>query len=119
VIASQYPQGMGAYTVVVEDDIDPSNLEQVLWAMVTRCRIERQIQIMTECHTNTVNTTIPLREKRSSDKAVPLTQGRIVVDACRDLSWKDDWYPIARVSPELRTRLLNKWHQLFSETGVA
>ncbi|OGA20158.1 MAG: hypothetical protein A3H32_02765 [Betaproteobacteria bacterium RIFCSPLOWO2_02_FULL_63_19] len=117
-IASQYPAEMGAYTVVVEDDIDPSNLEQVLWAMVTRCRIERQIQIITGCHTNNVNTAIPLKEKRSSDKAVPLTQGRIVIDACRDIAWKDDWYPISRVSNELRDKLMEKWHQVLTETGV-
>jgi len=49
---------------------------------------------------------------------VPLTQGRIVIDACRDVAWKDDWYPIARVSPELRNKLMDKWHQVLSETGV-
>lgn len=118
VIASQYPAEMGAYTVVVEEDIDPTNLEQVLWAMVTRCRLDRQVQILTGCHTNNVNTSIPLKEKRSSDKAVPLTQGRIVIDACRDLAWKEDWYPIAQASPELRSDLIKKWKSLLTETGV-
>jgi 4-hydroxy-3-polyprenylbenzoate decarboxylase len=118
-IASQYPAEMGAYTVVVEEDIDPSNLEQVLWAMVTRCRLDRQVQILTECHTNNVNTTIPLKEKRSSDKPLPLTAGRIVIDACRDLSWKEDWYPIARATPELRNQLMEKWKSIFDETGVS
>lgn len=113
-IASQYPAEMGSYTVVVEDDIDPSNLDQVLWAMATRARLDRQIQILPGCHTNNVNTAIPLKEKRSSEKAVPLTAARVVIDACRDLSWKDDWYPIARVSPELRTQLLEKWKSVFS-----
>lgn len=113
-IASQYPAEMGAFTVVVEEDIDPSNLEQVLWAMVTRARLDRQIHILPGCHTNNVNTAIPLKEKRSSDKAVPLTAARVVVDACRDISWKDDWYPIARVSPELRINLLKKWEATLS-----
>jgi len=102
----------------VEDDIDPSNLDQVIWAMCTRCRIEKQIQIIQNCHTNNVNTAIPLKEKRSSDKAVPLTQGRIVIDACRDVKWQEDWYPLAKVSNELRNKLLDKWHQVFTETGV-
>jgi len=112
-IASQYPAEMGALTVVVEEDIDPSNLDQVLWAIVTRARLDRQIQILPDCHTNNVNTAIPLKEKRSSEKAVPLTAARVVIDACRDLSWKDDWYPMARVSPELRAQLLNKWKPIF------
>jgi len=118
VIASQYPAEQGAYTVVVEDDIDPSNLEQVLWSMVTRCRLDRQVEIITGCHTNNVNTAIPLSEKRSSGKATPLTAARIVVDACRDIAWKEDWYPIARISPELRATLVEKWKGVLSETGV-
>jgi len=117
-VASQYPAEMGSFTVVVEEDIDPSNLDQVIWAMVTRCRLDRQVQMLTGCHTNNVNTTIPLKEKRSSDKPVPLTAGRIVIDACRDLAWKEDWYPIARLSDELKAKLTDKWKTLFTETGV-
>lgn len=113
-IASQYPAHMGAYTVVVEQDIDPSNLDQVLWAMVTRARLDRQIHIIPNCHTNNVNTTIPPEEKMAGDRQRPITSTRVVIDACRDLSWKDDWYPVARISPELRTQLLDKWKGVFS-----
>ncbi|MDP2917358.1 MAG: UbiD family decarboxylase [Dehalococcoidia bacterium] len=113
-IASQYPAECGAYTVVVEEDIDPSNLDQVLWAMVTRARLDRQIEILPYCHTNNVHPAIPLKEKRATEHAVPLTAARVVIDACRDLSWKNDWYPIARMSPELRTKLLEKWKSVFS-----
>jgi len=112
-IASQYPAHMGAYTVVVEEDIDPSNLEQVLWAMVTHSRLDRQIHIIPNCHTNNVNTTIPPEEKMAGNRQKPLTSARVVIDACRDLSWKEDWYPIARVSPELRTELMEKWKSVF------
>jgi len=113
-IASQYPSEMGAYTVIVEEDIDPSNLDQVLWAMVTRSRLDRSIQILPFTHTNNVNTAIPPSEKRSTDKAVPMTAARVVIDACRDFSWKEDWYPIARMSPELRTKTMDKWSSLLS-----
>ena len=118
VIASQYPAEMGAITVVVEEDLDPSNLEQVLWAVVTRCRLDRQVEFISGCHTNNVNTSIPLKEKRSSDKPVPLTQARMIIDACRDYSWKEDWYPITRVSPDLREQLFAKWKEVLIETGV-
>jgi len=109
IIASQYSAEMGAYTVVVEEDIDPSNLDDVLWAMVTRARLDRQIHIIPDCHTNNVHPAIPPSEKRSTEKSVPLTAARVVIDACRDFSWKDEWYPIARMSPELRTKIKEKW----------
>lgn len=114
-IASQYPAEMGAYTVVVEEDIDPSNMDQVVWAMVTRSRLDRSIHIIPYCHTNNVNPSIPPAEKRSTDKPRPLTSARVVIDACRDFSWKEDWYPIARISPELRTKITEKWMSDLSE----
>jgi len=114
-IASQYPSEMGAYTVVVEEDIDPSNLDQVLWAMVTRTLLDRSIQIIPNCHTYNGHSAIPLAEKRATDKPKPLTAARVVIDACRDLSWKEDWYPIARISPELRTQIIEKWKSILSK----
>lgn len=113
-VASQYPAEMGSYTIVVEEDIDPSNLDQVLWAMVTRSRLDRAIQILPHCHTNNVHTAIPPQEKRSTEKGKPLTAARVVIDACRDLSWKEDWYPIARMSPELRAKTIEKWKTVLS-----
>jgi 4-hydroxy-3-polyprenylbenzoate decarboxylase len=113
-IASQYSAEMGAYTIVVEEDIDPSNLDQVLWAMVTRSRLDHAIQILPHCHTNNVHPAIPPSEKRSTEKGKPLTAARVVIDACRDLSWKEDWYPIARMSPELRTKITEKWRSILS-----
>ena len=113
-IASQYPGEMGGYTVVVEEDIDPSNLDEVLWAMVTRSRLDRAIQILPDCHAYNGHPAIPPGEKRSSQKGKPLTAARVVIDACRDLSWKEDWYPISRISPELRREVMEKWKAVLS-----
>lgn len=115
IIASQYPAEMGAYTVVVDDDIDPSDLQQVLWAMVTRARLERQIHIIADCHTNNVHPAIPPAEKMAGDRQRPITAGRVVIDACRDYSWKEDWYPVARISSDLRRQVLTKWDSLLSK----
>ncbi len=114
-IASQYPLAMGGYTVVVEDDIDPSNMGQVIWAMTTRARLDRSVQIVPNCPSSNVDPTIPTSEKRATDKPKPLTAARVVIDACRDLSWKEDWYPIARISPELRTKTIEKWTSVLSK----
>jgi UbiD family decarboxylase len=115
IIASQYPAEMGSFTVVVEEDIDPSNLEQVLWAMATRARLDRQIHIMPYCHTNNVHPAIPPSEKVIDGKSQLLTSARVVIDACRDISWKDDWYPIAKISPELQAEIEKRWASVLSE----
>ncbi len=114
-IASQYSAEMGSYTVVVEEDIDPSNLDQVLWAMVTRSRLDTAIQVLPQCHTNNVHPASPPGEKRSTEEGKPLTAARVVIDACRDITWKKDWYPIARISPELQREIEGKWKSILSE----
>lgn len=88
---------------------------QVIWAMVTRARLDRSIHIIPNCHTNNVHPAIPPAEKMAGDKQKPLTAARVVIDACRDLSWKEDWYPIARISPELRTKIREKWKSILSK----
>jgi 4-hydroxy-3-polyprenylbenzoate decarboxylase len=113
-IAAQFSPEMGAYTVVVEEDIDPSNMDQVLWAMTTRSRLEKQIHIVNGCHTNNVNPTFSPAEKMNGEKLRIITHGRVVIDACRDLSWKDDWYPMARMSPEIKSKTLEKWQSVLS-----
>ena len=114
-IAAQFSPEMGAYTVVVEEDIDPSNLEQVLWAMATRSRLDKQIHLVHGCHTNNVNPTFSPAEKMDGEKKRIITQTRVVIDACRDLSWKDDWYPMAKMKPEMRENTLTKWQSVLSK----
>ena len=115
ILASQYSAEMGAFTVVVDEDIDPSNMDQVLWAMVTRTRLDRQIHIIPHCHTNNVHPAIPPEEKMQDGRKKLLTAARVVIDACRDLSWKKDWYPVSRISPELKEKTLAKWHSLLAD----
>jgi 4-hydroxy-3-polyprenylbenzoate decarboxylase len=49
-LAAQCTAGayFGKYVIVVDDDIDPSNVYQVLWAMATRSRPSQSIDILRE-----------------------------------------------------------------------
>ena len=115
-IASQCPSDTGKYTVVVEEDIDPSNLEQVIWAMITRTLPDKSIHILDNCRSSNVDPAIPLKAKLETPKS--LTASRVVINACRDLSWKDDWYPIARMSPEILDKTYKKWNSVIGELDL-
>lgn len=109
VIASQFLH-QGRYTIVVEEDIDPSDLEQVIWAISTRSKPDQSIEIIRRCRSSSSDPTIPLEEKKKYKVAPkPLHNSRAIIDACRPLEWKEDWYPIARLSPELRAKILDRW----------
>ncbi|MBI4332661.1 MAG: UbiD family decarboxylase [Chloroflexi bacterium] len=113
-IISQRPN-VGKYTVVVEDDIDPSNLEEVVWAITTRAMPKDSIQILERCRSGSSDTTIPVKEKKQYQIAPkPLYSSRVVIDACRPLESKNEWYPIAGISPQLREQIFEKWKDVLS-----
>ncbi len=114
-IASQSPH-MGRYTVVVEEDIDPSDLKQVLWAIATRGRPHESIQLLYDCRSTSADPTIPLEEKlKYKVPPKPLYNSRVLIDACRRMEKKEDWYPIAAMSPELKAKITGKWQGVLSE----
>ena len=47
VVAGSYMSNMlGRYTIIVDEDIDPSNISEVLWALATRCDPETSVDII-------------------------------------------------------------------------
>jgi UbiD family decarboxylase len=108
-VASQYPH-QGRYTIVVEDDVDPSNLEQVIWSICTRGKPDEAIEILHHCRSNSSDPTITPEEKlKYKTTPKPLHNARVIIDACRPLEWKNDWYPVVRMSTELREKIIRKW----------
>ena len=115
-IASQVTPGIGRYTIVVDEDIDPSNLSQVMWAVATRADPERSIQILPHYGTSSTDITVSPEEKRKwKVTPKPLYSSRAVIDACQPFEWKEEWYPVAKISSELRGQLVKKWEWLFKE----
>lgn len=113
--ASQFPH-QGRYTIVVEEDIDPSDLEQVIWALCTRNKPHEAIQVLNHCRSNSSDTTISMDEKRRYEvPPKPLHNSRTVIDACRPLEWKKDWYPMAKLSQDLREKILSKYGESLKE----
>jgi UbiD family decarboxylase len=109
-IGSQCLTHSGRYTIVVDDDIDPSNLQQVMWAVVTRGQPHNAIHIIPRCHATSTDPAIPLEEKRKFKVAPkPLYSSRVVIDACQGYEHKADWYPISGSKPEVREQILKKW----------
>ena len=77
---------------------------------------ERSIEILRHCRTTSADPAVSPREKRKTKLAPkPLYSSRAVIDACRPYEWKDEFYPVAQVSNELRLQLLDKWGHLFKE----
>jgi 4-hydroxy-3-polyprenylbenzoate decarboxylase len=117
VIASQFwGCGVGRYTILVDDDIDPTNLEEVIWAINTRVRPHEAIQIMNRCRSANHDPAIPIAEKEKYLIAPkPLYTSKAVINACQPFEHKGNWYPVAKVSPGLRAKIIDKWQSDISQ----
>jgi UbiD family decarboxylase len=72
VLAAQVLGGAynGRFVVAVDDDIDPTNTFDVLWAMATRCDPESSIEIIRRCWSGALDVVIPAEEKGHSSRAL-------------------------------------------------
>ena len=103
VVASQCHAGayLGRFVVVVDEDIDVMNLEEVMWAICTRCDPEKDIDILHRCWSGPLDPIIPPGQKGLNSRAI--------IDATRPFEWRDEFPQVAESSPERRAEVLKKW----------
>jgi len=103
-IASQCHAGAYAnrWVIVVDDDIDPSNMNDVVWAMCTRHDPREGIDIINGCWSTHLD---PMCYDDDNDRR----NSRVVVDACRPFNRRDSFPAVARSSKELDDRIRAKY----------
>ena len=102
---------MNRYSIVVDDDIDPSNSDDVIWALSTRSDPATDIDILRQCWSNPLDPMIPPAEKDRKR----LWNSRAIINACRpwDRVQAKDFPPVAEATPTLLEATKKKWAWLF------
>ncbi len=110
-LASQCGSGVyiGRYTVVVDDDIDVTDLKEVVWAMSTRSDPERSLEVIRRCRSSSADPAISPEVKTTSHNPDDTFTAKAIIDACWPYEWRGRAFPIAQVSPELRRQILERW----------
>jgi 4-hydroxy-3-polyprenylbenzoate decarboxylase len=102
---------MGRLVVTVDDDIDPSNLNDVMWAITTRCEPSEQIDIVRDAWSSALDPRIP-----AEDKAQGLTShSKAIIDACRPFAWIDKFPPASSLSHEETAAIAEKWKDVLKQ----
>lgn len=111
-VAAMVPRGAamsGKYTIVVDDDIDPSNWDEVAWALSSRVEPETQIDIL-RGHLNTpLDPAVPPHRRARQD----YTMARVVIDACMPFNWRHEYPEVISYPPDLKKTLSNKFAHLW------
>ena len=111
-VASQCHAGayLGRYVIVVDDDIDPTNTDDMLWAMASRSDPEIDIDIIRRCWSGPLDPIIPPGKKGFNSRAI--------IDACRPFEWMKDFPKVAESSKEVLDATAKKWGPvLFGKNG--
>src|SRR6185312_11952517 len=102
----------GKYVVVVDDDIDVSDLDELMWAMLTRSDPATSIDFINNAWSTPLDPRIPPEKRERGD----FTNSRAIIDACRPFHWRDKFpkvnMPPREVMNETRDRfgwVLEDW----------
>jgi 4-hydroxy-3-polyprenylbenzoate decarboxylase len=95
--------------IVVDDDVDVSNLEELVWALLTRSDPATSIDIIRNAWSTPLDPRIEPERKAAGD----LTNSRAVIDACRPWHWRDQFPKVSTPSPEERRIAQERFGHLF------
>ncbi len=95
---------LGRLVIVVDDDIDVTDLNEVMWAVVTRADPETSLDIIHRAWSGPLDPAIPPDKKGFNS--------RLIIDACRPWEWRDKFPPAIGPSPEVKRETREKWGYL-------
>ena len=103
-IASQCHAGAYAnrVVVVVDDDIDPANMNEVVWSICTRCDPKDDVDILKHCWSTTLDPMAYPPERRNMNS-------RMIIDACVPWNRMQEWPDTVTNTPPLEAKVREKF----------
>lgn len=98
----------GKYVVVTDEDIDASDLQAVIWAMVTRSDPAESIDIIRRGWSTPLDPRIHPEDKAKGNP----TNSRAIIDATRPWEWREQFPAVNYPSPEVAKKAREKFGYL-------
>ena len=96
---------MGRLVVVVDDDVDPSDINDVMWAITTRCEPAEQVDIVRNAWSSALDPRIaPDAKERGTT-----SHSKLIIEAVRPFAWKDKFPTTSALSHEDARAIVDKW----------
>jgi UbiD family decarboxylase len=111
-IAAQCGAGAycGKYVAVVDDDIDVSDLNDLLWGVLFRSDPATSIEIIRGAWSTPLDPSIPPDRKKAGD----YTNSRAIIDACRPFHWREQYPKVNMPSRAAIQKVREKFGHLLS-----
>jgi 4-hydroxy-3-polyprenylbenzoate decarboxylase len=102
-VASQCRSGayLGRITVVVDEDIDITDLSEVIWAVATRADPDRDFDLIRRAWSGPLDPAI--------ETSVKGHNSRVIIDATRPWEWREKFPPAIGPTPEEKRITRDRW----------
>jgi 4-hydroxy-3-polyprenylbenzoate decarboxylase len=99
--------------VVCDDDVDVTNLDHMLWAMITRTDPVESIQFIKGSWDSNADPAIPPERRKAGD----ITHSVALINACKPWHWREEFAPSNTPSPEIARKAREKFGWLLEGNG--
>jgi UbiD family decarboxylase len=105
VLGSAASSRNGRYVVIVDDDIDPSNMDEVIWAMTTRVDPATDLEVVGNCWATPLDPRMPPEQTVNG----PHVNSRAIFYAVRPWAWRDKFPIVNRIDQDQRDAMVKKY----------
>jgi len=89
--------------VVVDDDIDITDTNEVMWAICTRSDPATSVDLLRRCWSGPLDPIIQPGQKGFNS--------RMIIEAVRPWEWRDKFPTTSAISDEMRKEYASKWQR--------
>jgi 4-hydroxy-3-polyprenylbenzoate decarboxylase len=93
---------------VCDDDIDVTDLQDLIWAMIFRSDPATSIDIIKEAWSTPLDPRIEPKQRDEKN----YTNSRAIINACKPYHWRDEFPKTNQPSPERVRRTMEKYSYL-------
>jgi 4-hydroxy-3-polyprenylbenzoate decarboxylase len=97
-----------------DDDIDPTNQDEVLWAMCTRVDPTTAVDVIRDAWTADLDPRVSPTRRAQGD----LTVDRMLINACKPFAWRDQFARTNVFTADERKIVESRWRELLANAGT-
>jgi UbiD family decarboxylase len=103
----------GRLVIVVDDDVDITDLDDVMWAVCTRFDPAEDMDLIRKAWSTPLDPRMSPEQRERKD----FTNSRLIIDATRPFEWRSEFPEVAEMSPAVRARIEGEWGAFLQEPG--
>jgi 4-hydroxy-3-polyprenylbenzoate decarboxylase len=104
--SNTYTGILSKIVIVVDEEVDVSDLEEVMWAVCTRIDPARDVEVLRRCPSNYLDPAV--------QPGQPTMTSRLLIDGTRPYEWRERFAPVIALDKEAELKVREKWGHILA-----